>query len=233
MACLPAAALLVRADRDDAEYLELATRYASSVRLPASAGEGVLVGARWVLATAASANLLREVKPAPAIVIAGSAHEIESIHTDGVIALLHLGKAVRGVKPIPVHRGPDETGRVLAIVAHGQTGKLGGAPAGPADNRKRAGINTVDLIAEKTFIVRIKAGDEASDLQGALAPGEIGAGAYLGTPDGDLYLAGIALSTEGGRETYVRLSQRLGWIEETMLAVATREAEKLLGSTLE
>ena len=231
-ASLPCAALLIRADRDDSEYLELATRYASSVRLPASAGEGVLVGARWVLTAAAPATLLKELKPTPPITIAGREHEIDSIHTDGTVALLHLATPVRGVDPIRVHRGQDQPGKVLAVVGHGPTGKLGGPPAGPPDGKKRAGINTIDVVSEKTFTVRVRAGDDASDLQGALSPGEVGAGAYLGD-DGELYLAGIAISTVAGNETFVRVSRHFKWIEDTMLAVATREAEKLLGSALE
>ena len=80
------------------------------------------------------------------------------------------------------------------------------------------------------FTVRIKGGDEASDLQGALAPGEIGAGAYVSNEEGELFVAGIAASTAAGQETFVRLSRKFQWIEDTMLEVATREAEKLLGT---
>jgi hypothetical protein len=39
----PAAALLIRPDRDDSEYVELASRYSSSVLLNAPDGEGVLI----------------------------------------------------------------------------------------------------------------------------------------------------------------------------------------------
>ena len=231
-ACLPAAALLVRPDREDSEYLELATRYAASIPLPANAGEGVLIDTRWVLTAAAPATLLREIKPAPTLSIAGRDHEVASIHSDGMIALLYLASPVRSVKPQAIFRGPDQAGRVVAVVAHGATGKQGAATS-TRDGRRRAGINTVELVAEHTFIVRIKAGDEASDLQGALATGEVGAGAYVATPEGDLFVAGVAQSTDGKNETYVRLSRRVRWVEETMLEVAAREAEKLLGSSLE
>src|SRR6187431_3072643 len=118
MACLPCDALLVRADRDDAEYVELATRYASSIRLPAPAGEGVLIGARWVLTAAAPAALLREIQPTPDLAIAGRKYEIETIHTDGTIALIYLSRAVPGVKPVPVYRAVDEAGKVIAVVGH-------------------------------------------------------------------------------------------------------------------
>jgi hypothetical protein len=227
-ACLPAAALLVRADRDDSEYLELATRYASSIRLPAPAGEAVLIAPRWLLTAAAPALLLKELKPTPPLTLADRTHEIQAIHVQDDLALVQLATPVRGIAPMAIYRANDEAGKGLAIVAHGPTGKIGGATR--ADGRRRAGLNTVAAVQEKTFEVRIHAGDEASDLQGALAPGEVGAGAYIVDADDRLFLAGIAQSTDGKRELYSRLSTRLAWIEAVMLEVAKREAEKLLGS---
>ena len=61
LAALPAPAVLIRADRDDAEYLELATRYGACTPL-AFEGEGVLVAPRWVLTSSRVANGLRELK---------------------------------------------------------------------------------------------------------------------------------------------------------------------------
>ena len=226
MACLPAAALITRADRDDSEYLELATRYGASIRLPAPAGEGVLIAPRWIVTASAPAALLREIKPTPPVTVGGREHEIEAIHSDGEIALLQLATPVTHVKPVSIRREPDEAGAMVAIVAHGATGKQG-SPR-PTDGKRRAGINTVDAVTDNALELRIKSGDDASDLQGALAPGEAGAGAYVAGPDGTLLLAGIAQSTDGKREIYTRLSARLAWIEATMLEVARREAEKLL-----
>lgn len=227
-ACLPAAALLIRADRDDAEYLELATRYASSIRLPGPAGEAVLIAPAWLVTAAGPTQLLRELKPTPRINIGGREHEIHAIHVQDDIALLQLTPPVRGIAPITIYREGDEMGKGLAIVGHGPTAKMGAVTR--TDGKRRAGLNTVAAVQERTFEVRIASGDDASDLQGALAPGEVGAGAYIVDANDKLSLAGVALTTDGKREVYSRLSTRIGWIEAVMVDTAKREAEKLLES---
>lgn len=212
-ACLcawPAAALQTRADRDDAEYLELASRYASSVRLAASGGEGVLIAPRWVLTSAARA------KSASSLALGGRSHAIQSTYTEGGsgIALLLLREAVAGIEPTPVYRGRDEAGKGVVVAAHG------------GDGRRRAGINTVDAVTATTLELRIKRGDDASDLQGALTPDETGAPAYLQV-DGGLFVAGIATSLAPGRETYARVSALGGWIDDTMFRAGAEEARTL------
>ena len=226
LACLPAAALLTRPDRDDAEYLELASRYSSSIPLPAPVGEGVLIAPRWVLTAPAPAALLRELKPTPAMRIGGDDYEIEAIHAAEDLALVLLARPVKGLAATPVYRESDEKGKGLAIVGHRSSGKVG-AP-GKADGRRRAGINTADAVDAATIEVRIKSGDDASDLQGVLHAAEVGAGAYIAGEDGKIFVAGIARSIDDKRELFTRLSARLEWIESVMLEVAKREAEKLL-----
>ena len=44
---LPAGAILIRADRDDAEYLELATKYVASVAIAPVDAEGALIAPSW------------------------------------------------------------------------------------------------------------------------------------------------------------------------------------------
>src|SRR6185295_11608831 len=114
---------------------------------------------------------------------------------------------VRGIRPTPLYRASDEQGKGIAIVGHRSTGKVG-AP-GKSDGRRRAGINTVDAVEALTFEVRIKSGDDASDLQGVLHAAEVGAGAYIAGEDGQIFLAGIARSVDDKREVFTRLSARL------------------------
>jgi hypothetical protein len=230
----PAPAILIRSDRDDAEYLELATRYTSSLPLNAADGEGVLIAPRWVLTAAHRAKALREMKAMPKLDIAGRAHEIQSIvlHPDwksgeaNDIALILLRRDVTGIEPTPLYRGSDEAGKPVVIVGHGPTGKIG-EKARAEDRKKRASVNTVDRVAPRTLGLRVKSGDDASDLQGAATPGDSGGPAFIETPAG-LWVAGIAHGTEGEWETYARVSAFAPWIEATMLDVAAKEAEALL-----
>jgi len=232
-ACLvvsPAVAMSTRADREDAEYLELASRYPSTTALGANAGESVLVAPRWLLTSAARAKAL---KPGRSIALGGSAHEIQSVHThpawngarDNALALVFLREAVGNIEPTPIYRAHDEAGRTIAIVAHG------------ADGRPRAGINTIDAVTATSFATRIKAHDEASDLQAALAMSDTGAPAFAEVGD-DIFVAGVAVDLDdanhdgrtgdvGDREIFARVSAFADWIDATMFRAGVDEAARI------
>jgi hypothetical protein len=165
LAAASANALLIRPDREDAEYLELASRYASAAALNAPDGEGVLVASRWVLTAAHRAKALQQMKPAPKLQLAGRAYEIQSyfLHPEwkegsGDIALLLLREPVKGIEPTPIYRANDENGKGLVVVGHGGTGVIGGkpSPAAAADRRARAAINTVDRVSERTLELLVR-----------------------------------------------------------------------------
>ena len=231
-ACLvvsPAVALSTRADRDDAEYLELASRYPSTTALGANAGEAVLVAPRWLLTSAARAKAL---KPGQGIALGGRAHEIQSVHIhpawsgarENAVALLFLREAVANVEPTPIYRAHDEAGKTIAIVAHG------------ADGRPRAGINTIDAVTVTGFATVIKSHDDASDLQAALAVADTGAPAFAEVGD-DIFVAGVAVDLDdanhdgrtgdvGDREIFARVSAFADWIDATMFRAGADEAAR-------
>ncbi|HEX4943479.1 MAG TPA: trypsin-like serine protease [Usitatibacteraceae bacterium] len=237
----PADAILVRADRDDAEYRELATRYPSAVGLGAAAGTGVLIAPRWMLTTAHRAAALRAMKGP--LLIAGRPHEIQDVlvHPDwkpggeSDIALIFLRTAADGVEPTPIYRLPDEEGQAARIVGVGETGRIGEKATKP-DGLARAAINTVDRVTPRTLGMRLKGPEDASDLQGALAPGDGGAPAFF-EAGGRIFVAGIASTPEGANaggharnvgdwEVYARVSAFAAWIDDTMSKVAVEEAAR-------
>jgi hypothetical protein len=250
MLAMPAAAILVRSDRDDAEYLELAGKYPTSVLLNAPDGDGVLIAPRWILTAAHMARALQELKPVPRIPIEGRQYEIQSfyVHPDwrkgnpgSDIALLYLKRAVPdSIEPTPLYKEKDEGGKTVVVVGHGNTGKIGEKPLAKElwDKKKRAAINTVDRVSPRILGLKIKPPDEASDLQGATSPGDGGCPLFVETPEG-LRVIGIASATEdtnangivgdaGDWESYARVSHFAPWIEATMLGVEKEELDHML-----
>ena len=213
LAAVPAQAILIRADRDDAEYLELATRYPSSIEIAPST-EGVLIAPRWVLTSARAAMALQGAKR--------SAVKSTFVHPEGAIALVLLREAVTGIEPTPISRDRDEIDEIVRIAGHGETGRLG-ETARSLDGKKRAAINTVDRVTPLTLRLRLKPAGEASDLQGAATPGEHGAPAFMEI-SGRISVAGIFSANEGEWQVFARVSTFAQWIDDTMFKAAVAEA---------
>lgn len=224
----PCYAILTRADRDDGEYRELATRYPAAVRI---GGAGVLIAPQWILTAAHQAAALRASR-AP-VRIGGGNYVVGEIivHPDwkpggeADIALLFLREPVPGIEPVALYRQPDEAGMTARIVGFGETGRIGGPAAERSrDGHARAAINTVDRVLARTLGMRIKGPEDASDLQGALADGDGGAPAIFEV-GGRAFVAGIA-SSPGSWETYTRVSAFSGWVDDTMFRIALQEAQR-------
>jgi hypothetical protein len=247
-AALPASAILIRSDRDDDEYLELATKYTSALLLTEKGGEGVLIAPRWILTSGDVALILRDAQPRSKVTIAGADYEIASIfvHPEGKagvvndVALILLRRPVKGVEPTLLYRLDDEQGKTVVIVGHGDVLKQGetAKPGRPADRRPRAGINTVDRVTPNTLGLEIKAPDDASDLQGAATPLDHGAPLFIETGS-SVVVAGInhrvvdenhdhILGNAGDVDLYMRVSAYVPWIEAVILDVTKKELESSL-----
>jgi len=225
LAFAPAHALLIRADRDDAEYLELASRYGAALRLASVEGEGVLIAPRWVLT---AASVAARTKTSERLRVAERDYRIDAVftHPDASLALLFLRDAIDAVEPMPIYREADENAKGIVVVAHGPTGIIGDTAAQPKiDHRARAAINTIDRVEPRAFATRIKPLDDASDLQGAATAAEVGHPAFIETKAG-IFVAGIGLAPGGDWEPYLRVSAFADWIDLTMFKAAQAEAAK-------
>ena len=201
LAAWPAAALLTRPDREDAEYRELASKYPSSIALGESASEAVLIAPRWLLVPGQRAQAL---KSAGRVAIVSARHDIETVylHPSGSLALVFLRTPVADIEPSPVYRSRDEQGKPVAFVAHGR-------------GAARAAINTVDRVEANLLSLRVKPLADASDLQGTLTADELGAPLFVEV-SAEPFVAGIALDAGPEWQTFARLSSYAAWIDNSM-----------------
>ena len=238
LAATPASAIQIRADRDDEEYRELATRYASAVALPGG-GAGVLIAPRWVLTIASRGQALASGASIPAIPIRGKPHAVLRIwiHPDAAkglgadVALALLADAATNIEPTPIYRQADESGQAIRMVGFGPSGAIGKPPVA-SDGRARAAINTVDREEPLVLGMQLKGPDDASDLQGAETSADSGGPAFIEVARRP-YVAGLILppartgaSAVGDWTRLVRVSAFGGWIDEVMGRAALEEAAK-------
>lgn len=233
---LPVQAILIRPDRADAKYLELAIKYPASVGLNLPDGEATLIAPQWLLTAAHLAKDIKTGKESARITIGNKQYRVEKVfaHPDyknaksgADLALVKLTEEVTEIKPVPIYRGTEETGKIATIVGHGYSGTLEKGPVSKDrwDKKQRAGTNQVERVIQKKWLMFIiDPPEKATDLEAAGGPGDSGGPAFI-EEDGKVYVAGVSSFTDdtnedqahgnyGDREAYTRVSAFAEWIDK-------------------
>lgn len=143
------------------------------------------------------------------------------------LALLHFSAAIASVVPLPLYKASDEIGRVVLLPGWGDTGD-GLKGISGADGRFRVAENRIDAARDGWLIWKFddpRSGIGRSvALEGISGPGDSGGPALIMTPKG-LAVAGVSSAQktfgrpEGlyeAEEYYVRISEFVEWIEQTI-----------------
>jgi len=149
-------AIVVRHDRDDSAFLELADTYRCTVTFmdadPAAlSGMGTLIDRQWVLTAAhvavglsstSIAEIAARAYPIAQIVLHPQWHRDADVRVD--IAMVRLAQPVEGCAPVRLYTGVDEAGLVVTFVGRGAKGTgLSGVDGGGWDGQLRAATNRV------------------------------------------------------------------------------------------
>jgi hypothetical protein len=240
---VPAQAIVIRHDRDDRQYIELAKKFPATVifHIKDSGngmdGMGTLIDARWVLT---AGHIVAELKPGDIAEVGGSRYEIEKLvqHPlwDGIntwndvqsdIALVRLRTSVRGIEPARLYTKSDEAELALTIVG---AGRFGNGLTGPKhdDLTMRAATNRVLRVEGTQLVFRFDAPDhpDVTPLEGISGDGDSGGPAYLES-NGKLYVVGVGSAQDarpvgrklghyGVLELYPRVSSFVPWIRHVL-----------------
>ncbi|MBC8066093.1 MAG: trypsin-like serine protease [Chlorobia bacterium] len=228
-ALVSARAIVIRHDRDDARYLELAKEFKAYVDV-VDAG-GTLIDPRWVLT---AGHVAREITPFSATAkINGKRYIIDRIifHPDYVqqrggrkdLSLLRLSQPVTDVQPVGLYRNSDEVGQTVNFFGRGMKGNGNTGPTGE-DGKMRGATNKLERADNASVFFQFDKPETATDLEGISGPGDSGGPALLKV-DGKWAIAGVSsanmgngfgLCKYGTTEVYARVSTEVAWIEKTL-----------------
>jgi secreted trypsin-like serine protease len=225
-------AIVIRHDRPDARYLELAKGFKAYGDV-VEAGS-TLIDPHWLLT---AAHVAVEISPYTSFaMINGRRHTIDRIviHPDYFkprgqgrrdIALLRLATPVQGVEPVQLFRSQDEIGHIVTFFGRGQTGNGQTGPTGE-DGKMRGATNRLEQADDTSVSFVFDRPENATDLEGISGPGDSG-GPALVKVNGKWAILGISSGNRGAgkgpcrydtTEIYARVSTAADWIEKTMKA---------------
>ena len=240
---VPAQAIVIRHDRDDRQYIELAKKFPSTVIFHINNngnwvdGIGTLIDAKWVLT---AGHIVAELNPGDFVEVGGSRYEIEKLvqhplwrgikSWDDVqhdIALVRLRTAVRGIEPAHLYTKSDEAGLTLTFAG---AGRFGNGLTGPTvdEGTMRAATNRVLRVEGTQLVFRFDAPDDpdVTPLEGICGDGDSGGPAYLESK-GKIYVVGVSSAQDsrpverklghyGVLELYPRVSAFVPWIRQVL-----------------
>jgi len=236
-------AIIMRHDREEQQFLGLASRFPATASLysaePAKRfrGSGTLIAADWILT---AAHVAKAVIPGDLADFSGTLYEIDrailhpdwhqlsDLNTD--IALIRLRAPVARVVPASLYTSADEAGMFVTFVGRGTLGTGLTGDTGKPDRRLRAVTNRVEK-AESPFLqFRFDAPEDpnVTDLEGISGRGDSGGPAFF-ERDGTLYVIGVSSWQDfkparyregryGVLEYYMRVSDFADWLTSTMQA---------------
>jgi hypothetical protein len=226
-----AGAIVIRHDRDEAEYRELARRWPAPCAMNLPGGEGTPIAPDWI---ATAAHVARHLKVGGAVTCSGSTTTIArlEIYPGGGegrddLALVHLAAPLAASRPVRLYRGRDELGATVVFLGRGRFGTgLTGPMTG--DGVLRAATNVVERVHERLLVFRFDAPPAGTAMEGISGPGDSGGPALLEV-GGEVLLAGISSGqdarAQGNREGvygvleyYTRVSSYVDWIDGIVLA---------------
>lgn len=226
--------IVIRHDREDAQYLALGAKYPQSGFFQERVG-CTLIAPNWAITAA------HTVENSPPftnyfVMFGGKRYEVEKIIThparikDTVdssadIALLKFKEPVKVIAPALLYDKQDEAGKPIVLVGYGKTG-TGLTGETSEKGKQRGATNEIDGTLENSLILTFDAPPFGTDLEGIGGSGDSGSPAFY-EENGKLYLIGINSFNSGNSKAatvgkyltfdgYARVSTRRKWILETI-----------------
>jgi secreted trypsin-like serine protease len=227
--CNTTDAIVIRHDRDDQRYQELAKQYSNSI-VYLNGCVGTIIDPKWIITARhcfgnyqyeESLVLKRE---SFALEHSGKQYSIRKIffNPKADMALIQLKRSIRNATPVSLYSSSDEQGEIATFVGNGGygSGKVG---LTKEDKVKRAANNIIEDVDQNWLTFDFDRPSQALELEGISGPGDSGGPAFI-EENSQLYIAGISSWQDndgiegvyGVKEFYARISTNLNWINNIM-----------------